>query len=196
MGPNEGVTGTPVIDMHTNLYTLYVVAKVQFNSPCQNTPQPATVCFYLFAVDIRSGNVIDDQLIAGTVTGFSPDPSSNNSGDCTSTFPHTGQIVFEYHHPQRSALLLLPNGKVYVAFAGGFGDNYGETNNGWMFAYALNNGTTLGQTTAPFNSTPYGTGGGIWQAGGGPAYDGTHIYANTANGTLFDAVLQSIPYDI
>jgi hypothetical protein len=198
LSDHVGVTGTPVIDMVDNRYTLYVVAAVQFSPNTNNCQNQDPFCFYLFAVDIRTGIVIASQLISGIVNGFSPDPGGYPAGDCTSTFPHTGQVTFEYHHIQRSALLLLPNGTVYVAFSagGGAGDPHGEITNGWMFAYTLNNGTGLGQAPAIFNSTPYGTGGGIWQAGGGPAYDGTHIYANTANGTLFDPVLQTIPFDI
>lgn len=90
-------------------------------------------------------------------------------------------MSFDYNHIQRSALLLLPVGGVntlYVAFAPGDG----ESENGWMFGYSFNSGVF--SQTAIFSSTPFGTGGGIWQSGAGPASDGNYIYAATGNGTF------------
>jgi hypothetical protein len=47
LGPNEGVTGTPVIDMGTTPHpTLYVTAAVQ---------KPSGINFYLYAIDITTG---------------------------------------------------------------------------------------------------------------------------------------------
>ena len=108
LGPYVGVTGTPVIDTSASPNTLYVAAAVYFSTS-------QTISFYLFAVDITTGSVLGDTVIAGTVNGYSP---GGGVGLCTSDFPRTGQIPFDYNHIQRSALLLL-NSTVYVAFAPG-----------------------------------------------------------------------------
>lgn len=177
LGPYVGVTGTPVVDMTTTPHpTLYVTAAVEVSG---------AIGFYLYAIDITTGVPLgtvqyNPVKIAGSVTGQPP------STKCTSDYPgNGGQIPFGYQHIQRSALLLLPTGTVYVAFSSG----NDETNNGWMFGYQYNFTNNTFSQTAKFNSTPYGTGGGIWQAGAGPASDGASIYAVTANGTLFDATL-------
>jgi hypothetical protein len=186
LGPYVGVTGTPVIDTSsTNPNTLYVAAAVYFGGA------NPTIYFYLFAVDITTGQVQGTPvIISGMANGVSP----GASGRCTSDFPASGTVTFDYNHIQRSALLLLPSGNVYVAFAPGGGN---ELRNGWMFAYSFANGTF--SQTAKFITTPWGTGGGIWQAGAGPASDsnGAYIYAAVANGTLFDTTIrQNIPSDI
>jgi hypothetical protein len=187
MGPTGryvGVTGTPVIDTtNPNDPILYVVGAVHLVS------LTSTTAYYLFAVDIVSHSVQFTPITA-TVNGFAPGPG----GKCTSTYPHSGTINFDANHVQRSALLLLPVGgvnTVYVAFA-----PYPETNhNGWMFGYTFN-GTSFYQA-AVFNSTPFGTGGGFWGSGTGPASDGNYIFATTGNGTLFDPNGPSgIPLDI
>ena len=177
-GLSLGVTGTPVIDPNT--YTLYVAAAVQNSSD-------TAMNYYLFAVDIRSGTVLGSPtLIAGSVNGSAP-----ASGICGSTYPQQGQVKFYADsHIQRSALLLLPNGAVYVAFA-----PYPESNNGWMFGYTFSNGQFSSPTV--FNSTPNGTGGGIWGSGAGPAAtaDGSSIYVAIGNGTAYD-VVYGVPIDM
>lgn len=135
--------------------------------------------YFLYAVDITTGlprGLLQDNpvQIAGTVSGQQPNTT------CTSDYPGNGGTVsFEYHHPQRAGLLLL-NGNVYVAFASGAG----ETNNGWIFSYSFNYNTSKFAAPVIFNSTPYGTGGGIWGSGAGLTSDGTSIYAAIANGTF------------
>lgn len=171
LGPYVGVTGTPVIDTSTN--TLYVVAAVQGSA----------IQYKLFAVNILTGLQRGTAaVIAGSVNGQMP----ANGVECISTNPSQGQVVnFDANHIQRSALMLIGSGTsgvVYVAFApsgGNFGD---EFENGWMFGYSFS-GSSFSQPII-FNSTPNGSGGGIWQAGAAPAYDGTNIYAITGNGTF------------
>ena len=62
-----------------------------------------------------------------------------------------------------------------------------------MFAYSFANGTF--SQTAEFITTPWGTGGGIWQAGAGPASDsgGTYVYAAIANGTCLTPSRRQYP---
>jgi hypothetical protein len=180
-----GVTGSPVVDVGggAGTNTLYVVGAVYF--PDAN-PSGG---YYLFAVDITSGNVKAWTPISGSVSGLNPGETNR----CTSDYPAQGPTQFNNAHIQRSALLLL-NGTVYVAF-GDFPEHY----NGWMFAYTLQNlggGNYSFQQGPIFSTTPYGTGGGIWQSGAGPASDGSFIFVATANGTLFDPITQNIPYDL
>lgn len=180
-----GITGTPVIDMSATPPVLYVVAAVCFDSmvPCQTASTVAG--YYLFAVDITTPKVLAATFqqqtgggISGTVSGQAP------AKICQSTYPATGRptISFDNGHLQRSALLLLNvegTNTVYVAFA-----DLPENDHGWMFGYQLNSSGL--QQVVKWASTPYGTGGGIWGSGAGPASDGTWIYVATGNGT-FDA---------
>jgi hypothetical protein len=186
VGPYGGVTGTPVIDTITNptAPTLYVVAPVV-------TGGAPPISYYPFAVNIATTNhtTVPSIPISGSATG-NPPPNASTTGKCTSDYPTQGSITFNYNHIQRSGLLLMPNGQVYVAFA----PAGHEVINGWMFGYSFN-GSSLTQT-ARFSSTPWGTGGGSWGSGAGPASDGTYIYAATGNGTTFDPVNQTIPSDI
>jgi hypothetical protein len=165
-----GTTGTPVIDLTATPHPiLYVVGAVYFGNTFPD------IEYYLFAVDITSGAVLAKTQISGSVHGQAP--PQNEGQICTSTFPASGQVNFNPAVQIERAALLLLNGIVYVAFA-----PYPEFNNGWLFGYTYSNNSF----SAPiiFNSTPYGTGGGIWQSGGGPASDGNYIYVLTGNGTL------------
>ena len=190
------MTGTPVIDMNAKPNpVLYAVGAVCFDSnpPCNNSTDAAG--YYLFAVDIVAQSVTATE-ITGQVPGKAP------SSVCTSDYPASGNITFSpvgnpNAHLQRSALLLLQVNNVntvFVAFA-----DLPERNNGWMFGYQLQGqpGSSGSFTqTEIFASTPYGTGGGFWGAGAGPASDGTYIYTATANGTIFDPVSQTPPVDL
>ncbi len=180
LGNLVGVTGTPVIDTSNN--TLYVVAAVRTSS---------AIVYELFAVDITSGAVSAMTTIGGSVSG--QPPAQNQGLICTSTYPAQGQVSFDPGvHIQRSALLLL-GGVVYVAFG-----PFPEFFNGWLFGYTRS-GSSF-SPTAIFNSTPYGTGGGIWQAGAGPAAEtrggSSYIYAATGNGTFDVSGTSPIATDI
>jgi hypothetical protein len=80
---------------------------------------------------------------------------------------------------QRTGLLLL-NGNVYFAYAS-LCDPHPY--HGWLFGY---NAQNLQLPPAVFTTTPSAAKGGIWQAGGGLASDGTDIFFMVANG-YFDA---------
>ena len=73
---------------------------------------------------------------------------------------------------QRTALLLV-NGSIYVAFSS---HNDEAPYRGWLFAYD----TSLNLLQA-YTYSPQKSGAGIWQSGGGPAFDGTYIYVATGN---------------
>lgn len=73
---------------------------------------------------------------------------------------------------------------MYVAFAPG-GDT-GEYLNGWLFGYKFASGSF--SQVEVVNTTPYGTGGGIWGSGGGLSAElrnntTPYIYVSTGNGT-------------
>jgi len=170
-GTTIGITGTPVIDIPSN--TMYVVAAVN---------QVGIVNYYLFAVDIRNGQILGYIQITGVVTGKTP-PLSRR---CMSMYPQSGTVTFDSNHNQRASLLLLNGNTVYIPFSPG-GD---EFENGWILGYAFTPHVGLGTFTqvAAFVPTPYGSGGGIWQSGAGLAAEtvqgNTYIYAATGNGTF------------
>lgn len=171
--PFIGVTGTPAISTtnNTTANVLYVVSAV---SPSNDD---ATALYYLHAIDITTGkDLVTPQEIQGTFPGSAP---SQNCATSTTTGIY---VNFDpLHHIQRAGLLLVTvNGTdiIYIAFA----PVRGEIQNGWIFGYSY---TSSGFTqVAQFVTTPYGTGGGIWGSGAGPASDGDYIYMTTGNGTF------------
>ena len=183
VGASIGITGTPVIDMPSN--TMYVVAAVS---------QVGIVNYYLFSVDIRTGQILGYIQITGTVSGRTPPLSKR----CMTMFPQTGTVSFDSNHNQRAGLLLLNGNTVYIAFSPG-GD---EFENGWIIGYSFTPQPGLGTFTqvAAFVSTPYGSGGGIWQSGAGLAAEtlqgNTYIYAATGNGTFNPNVSRPLTSDL
>jgi hypothetical protein len=159
--PEIGITGTPVID--PSAHTLFVVAKTKESSSVSSQ------YFYrLHALEIGSGQerANSPALIGTTVSGTGDGADSH------------GRLAFNPLMQLNRAALLLNKGVVYVAF-GSHCDN--PPNHGWVFAY---NAKTLALVGA-FCSTPDGSDGGIWHAGGGPAADSEgNIYVMTGNGTF------------
>ena len=166
--PIVGITGTPVIDPSSK--TLYLIARTK-------EIQGGAVVYVqrLHALDIAThaekfGSPVE---ITASVNGTSFDP---------------------LHAGQRPGLLLLQgsrggNNVVYIAWAG-------RTHTGppilpgWIMAY---DAQTL-QQLAVFDTTPNGTDGGVWGAGGGIASDlQGNLYAAVADGT-FDANTGGIDY--
>jgi hypothetical protein len=174
LGNSVGATGTGAVDeSNPQDPTLYQAAVVDV---------AGIPAYYFYAVDVVQATLeatpIDDSI---TVPGQNPsDPEQDNI--CTSDYPANGPLQFNYNHIQRSALLLTPGTPptIYVPFSPG--DS--EWENGWLIGYTYNAQAKTFARTAAFATTPYGTGGGIWGSGAGPASpDGTHIYTATANGT-------------
>jgi len=159
VGPELGITGTPVIDPASG--TLYVVAITKEISN-------GTTNFFnrLHALDVATGNEKFGVpvVIQGSVRGV----GDGNDG--------AGNVPFtQLKHHQRSSLLLL-NGNVIIPFSGHF--DY-PPYHGWVFAY---NAYTLAQTGI-WNANPNGSDGGFWQAGCGPAADPAgNIYLESGNG--------------
>jgi chitodextrinase len=160
IAPEIGITGTPVIDPATG--TLYVVAKTKEVSD-------ATTSYVqrLHALDIRTGA----EKFGGPVIIQASVPGLGQGTDGVN-------VPFDALQENQRPALLLSNGIIYIGF-GSHGDV--EPYHGWVLGY---NATTLQQTMA-FNVSPNGSGGGIWQANGGPAVDAAgNIYFVTGNGTF------------
>jgi hypothetical protein len=165
--PEIGITSTPVIDPNTG--TLYVVAK---------TKELGNYFQRLHALNIASGAEQPGSpvLVEGAVDGIG-EGSLN------------GKLAFNPLRHMNRPGLLLSGGIVYIAFAS-HGDNIPY--HGWVFGYdaASLQQVSIFCTTPNASTDPSGypiAGGGIWQAGGGPAADPQgNIYVETGNGT-FDA---------
>ena len=157
-GPQIGITGTPVIDPRDG--ALYVAAKV-FGS--------GSSAFYLHALDIASGKEREGSPVLITATLPGEGEGSRN-----------GVITFNAAPQLQRPGLVLVNGQVIVTF-GSICDR--GPFHGWVFAY---DAVSL-KKTAVFLTTPAGTHGGIWQAGGSPVVDPQgDIYVITGDGE-FDA---------
>jgi hypothetical protein len=159
VGPELGISGTPVIDPVTG--TFYVVAITK-------EVVAGVTNFYnrLHALDVATGaeKFGGPVLIQGSVKGV----GDGNDG--------AGNVPFvQLKHHQRSSLL-LNNGTLFIPFTGHF--DY-PPYHGWVFSY---NPYTLAQTGI-FNANPNGSDGGFWQSGCGPAADQQgYIYLETGNG--------------
>lgn len=120
----------------------------------KNNEQPRRGYDRLHALDIATGEEKfgDPAVIQSLVRG---------TGDGADA---RGLIQFDpKFHLQRPGLL-LSNGVVFIAF-GSHADR--TPSHGWLLAY---DARTL-QQVAFFNTPPNGSGGAIWQSGGGPAAD-------------------------
>jgi outer membrane protein assembly factor BamB len=158
MGPQTGITGTPVIDPATQ--TLYVAAK---------TFQNGRQFFTLHALDITSGQEKSGSpvLIAATFPR-------------TGTKDHDATAIFDPAPQLQRPGLVLANGQLIVAF-GSFCDQ--GNFHGWVFRY---DAASL-DMTGVFLTTPNGYHGGVWQAGAPPVVDPQgFLYAITGDGE-FDA---------
>ena len=158
MGPQIGITGTPVIDPVT--HTLYVAAKT-FSS--------GSTSFHLHAIDLASGKEKDGSpvLITATLPGIG-------------TGKRNGTVTFDARPQLQRPGLVLTNGQAIIAF-GSMCDR--GAFHGWVFAY---DASSL-KRTGVFLTTPNGSHGGIWQAGGTPVVDPQgNLYVITGDGE-FDA---------
>ena len=183
--PNIGVTGTPVIDRAGGV--LYVVSLVLIDSF-----PGGEVEYFLHAINYLNGHEMPGSPYLINPTGVTGEASTSNCVTTTGNGPITFAAA---DHLQRAALLLLSNyngepslDEIYIAFAPA--DK--EEENGWLLSYTFNLSAGSFVTPAPtsiLNTTPHGTGGGIWMDGAGLAADGTsvsgtYLYVSVANGTF------------
>ena len=159
IAPEIGITGTPVIDSSSGV--LYVVAKTKENGSFVQR---------LHALDISSGA----EKFGGPITFQASVPGAGVRND------GNGNVVLDPLINLQRAGLLLVGGTVYVAF-GSHGDF--DPFNGWILGY---DARSLKQVIA-YAPDADGSGGSVWQSGGGPAADDAgNIYVQVANGD-FDA---------
>ena len=168
--PETGITGTPVIDLGTNM--LYVVSKSAIANPLSFFQR-------LHALNLTNGNEK-----TGSPVAIDNSISVPGTGDGMVN----GKVTFDPRNEHQRPGLSLVNGVVYIAWAS---HEDRDPYHGWIIGY---NATTLALVPgAVFNTTPNHVGtvsysrGGIWMGGGAPAADSSgNLYFLTGNGT-FDA---------
>ena len=175
--PEEGMTGTPVIDPTTG--TLYVDAFTR-----EVVPGVSTNYFHR----IHALNVLD-----GTERSYSPVvvagsvPGTGVSGDNYTETQNGSTVTFSaVQHCQRPALTLA-GGNLYVAY-GSHDDT--DPYHGWVFSYRATNlalvsvyCTTPNATTGAFGGNAGE--GALWMGGQGLCVDAsTNIYFETGNGSF------------
>jgi hypothetical protein len=135
------------------------------------------------AIDLTTGQEeLGSPYAVGTpsVTGVAP------ATPCT-TASGSGTVSFSARcHLQRTGLLLVTttdnqgsHDNLYVAFT----PVCGEDQNGWILGYRYNPSGGGWTAMTAFVTTPYGSGGGIWESGAGLASDGSNIFVSVGNGT-------------
>lgn len=164
----EGIVGTPVIDLTTTPPTMYLVAK---------TLLAGVVYHYLHALDITTGL---DQVSQVEITATS--------------YSIAGKVWhFNNLHQKNRPGALLVNGILYL----GFGSNgCNDGNSGWVLAYNTVNYQIAGlQQVGVFNTSPDFGLTSVWQTGNGIAADEEgNIYFSTAEGHAFGG--QSYPNSV
>jgi hypothetical protein len=181
IGPDMGITSTPVIDEVNKI--IYVVSLENVFNNNGYYPQ-----YFLTAINLLTGAQLASEQISASVAGVSP----GSTATCTLA-TGTGTVYFVGGEAiQRAGLLLLGNtalgtyGTVYISFA----PASNEWTNGWMMGYQYSSGS-LTQAYV-LNTTPYGSGGGMWEGGDGlvaadatvSGTTSTYIFAPTGNGTF------------
>ena len=160
MIPEDGLSGTPVIDRNTG--TLYAVVLTKENG---------TFVYRLHALDIATG-----REKAGSPIIIQASVAGKGAGSVN------GRVAFLPLRERQRASPLLANGKVYIAW-GSFCDN--NPYHGWIMSYSYN-GSHFQQVNV-YNDTANSTRGGIWGAGGAMSADSSgNIYYVSGNGG-FDA---------
>jgi chitodextrinase len=174
LGPDIGITGTPVIDPSPSRSALYTVITTRETSGTGCSV--SSPCYFrrLHALDLATGN----EKFGGPIDIQASATGSGDTSDARCPVAPANTVAFcAFKEGQRPGLLLL-NGTVYIAFAS-HGDQ--PPYHGWVLGYGA---SSLLQTTA-FNATPDGSDGGIWMSGAGIAADlSGNIYVITGNGTF------------
>ena len=169
INPEYGITGTPVIDLSTNI--LYAVAETLENSGTSYVKR-------LHALDITTG---------------AEKPGSPIVISASVTVPGQSAVTFDTQWQQQRPGLLLYNGAVYI----GFGSHCDFNNwRGWILGYSYN-GSSFSQPFV-FSDEPSSVNGrqaGIWMAGEGLPMDlGSNLFVATANGQFDSSITPPINY--
>ena len=175
LGPEEGITSTPVIDAATG--TLYALTETK--------EVVGGVDHYiqqLHAIDLGGGGekfggpaTVADTIFDGTNYTVVSGPTVAGNGSSSVG----GQITYNALRQTQRAALAENNGTIYIAAAT---QSAIIPYHGWLLGYDAH---TL-SLTAAFNTTPNANGGSIWAGGGGLSFDAQgNIYLAVANG-IFD----------
>ncbi len=159
IGPNIGITATPVIDPASS--TLWVMARTKENGAYFHK---------LHALDLVTGA----EKFGGPVT-----VSASVAGSGLGTV--NGQVAFNPLKEHNRPALILVNGVVYAAFASLDDQN---PYHGWVIGYAANAGSNTISRVAAYNTSANGGQGGIWSVGGVAADSSGNLYFETGNGSF------------
>jgi hypothetical protein len=189
IGPEVGITGTPVIDPTTN--TIYLDAATKETGNGNNR-----YVHRLWAVQLADGSFpFGPVLIANTVHNsdgtfrYVSGPTVNGTGDGSIN----GKLTFNAHRQMQRPGLTLVNGTVYVGFGSYFD---GNPYHGWLLGFNHSNAQNKLQLVAAFNATPNGSQGALWQGGGRISADNAgNLYVETGNGT-FDSTLNATQFPV
>jgi outer membrane protein assembly factor BamB len=181
IGPEIGITATPVIDPSTN--TIYVVAATKEVRGDGNH-----YVWTLHALDLSTGQeqyaalTIGDTLYDGTTFTFVSGPSvAGNGGGSVN-----GRVTFNAVRQLERPALTLVDHQVFMAF-GSYSDI--QPAHGWVMAAAVTQNALA--LVAAVNLSPNGSLADVWAAGAAVTYDGAGgFYASTGNGT-FDTTLDA-----
>jgi hypothetical protein len=169
INPEYGITGTPVIDLSTNI--LYVVAETLENNGASYVKK-------LHALDITTGG---------------EKPGSPVVISASVTVPGQSAVTFDPQWQQQRAGLLLYKGVVYMGF--GSHCDLGDWR-GWILGYSYN-GSSFSQPFV-FSNEPSSVNGrqsGIWMSGQGlPMDTGSNLFVATGNGEFDTNVTPPINY--
>ncbi len=149
-----GIVSTPVIS--AGLGVIYVVAA---------TKKDGLYHHRLHALDLTSGA----ERLGGPVAIIGSVPGTGDGSQ-------HGVVPFISNRQIQRAGLLLDGDQIFIAFAG-YADQ--RPYHGWLFAY---DARTL-RRAGVYATTRNGEGGGIWQAGQGPASDSSGVFVMTGNGS-------------
>ena len=182
--PNNGVTGTPVIDREMLPYgRIYLVAM-------SKTTDTGTYHQRLHVLDLSTGRAIVTPV---TIQASYPGSRAGSNGQ--------GVVIFDSAKQRQRAALLLANHNIFIAW-GAFCGPKVLPYSGWIIGY---DEKTLAQkyvlNTDPnglptSTKLPDGSGNGIWGAGGGLAADTNNpanILATTGNGPFDTNLVNGFP---
>ena len=154
MVPEIGITGTPVIDSSTN--TMYLVAYTQENSG---------LVYRLHALNITTGlDVTSPVVLQGSVPGTAEEAVN-------------GEVSFNAGKERQRGALTMVDGQIYIPF-GSFCDD--GPYHGWIMGYTY--GASALKQAEIYNSSPNGSGGGLWGGGVITADANGNIYFSSGNG--------------
>jgi hypothetical protein len=160
--PKIGITSTPVIDR--SLGRVFVTVKSGY------------------AGFLGIGQKLSYQLVALDLLTGGVEQAVDIDAETGDSLTNGATAVLDYKHHLQRAALLESDGQVYLAF-GSHQDS--PTYHGWVVSYLARDITQRKGLYCSTCAEICSNGGGIWQAGGGPAADAQgNVYVMTGNGSF------------